>query len=82
MTHPAADAYTLVSLPNAIAELADCATRARDEPIPADVPLDYGETYGANFRFRTQSGEAPVFRTLWVKENGEWKIVSYDVEDP
>ena len=40
------------------------------------------EFFGANFRFQTQSGEAPVFRTLWVKDNGEWKIISYDVEEP
>lgn len=82
MTHSAGATYTLTSLPNAIADLADCASRARDEPVPDDMPLDYGETFGANFRFQTQSGEAPVFRTLWVKENGEWKIISYDVEEP
>ena len=47
-----------------------------------DEERDYGETFGANFRFQTQSGEAPVFRKLWVKENGEWKIISYDIEEP
>lgn len=82
MTHSAGAIYTLTSLSNAIADLEDCATRARDEPVPDDLPLDYGATFGANFRFQTQAGEAPVFRTLWVKDNGEWKIISYDVEEP
>ncbi len=82
MSHPASDTYSLISVPNAIAEWADCSTRARDVALPDDLPTVYGGTYGANFRFRTQSGEAPVFRTLWVKEDGEWKIISYDIEDP
>lgn len=82
MTHPSDSSYTLTSVPNAIADMADCATRARDVIVPDDLPSDYGSTFGANFRFQMQGGEAPVFRTLWVKENGAWKIISYDVEDP
>ena len=82
MTHPASDTYALTSLPNVIADWADCATRSRDEAIPDDIPLDYGEAFGMNLRFRMLGGEAPIFRTLWVQENGSWKIVSYDIEDP
>ena len=82
MTHSAGETYSLTSLSNAIADLSDCATRARDEFVPDDLPLDYGETFGANFRFQTRSGETPVFRTLWVNENGEWKIISFGVEEP
>jgi hypothetical protein len=35
-----------------------------------------------NFRFRTAGGETPVFRALWVKEGGEWRITAYDVDYP
>jgi len=82
MRHADEQTYTLTSLPNAIADLADCATRARDEAIPDDMPLEYGATYGASFRFRTKSGETPVYRTLWVEQNGQWRVTSYDVEEP
>ncbi len=82
MTHPDEEAFTLVGVPNIIAEWADCARRDRDDSLPDEIPLDYGEAFGANFRFRTQSGEAPVFRTLWVEEDGEWRIISFDIEDP
>ena len=81
MTHPDEEAFTLVGVPNIIADWADCA-RDRDGVLPDEMPLDYGEAFGANFRFRTQSGEAPVFRTLWVEEDGEWRIISFDIEDP
>ena len=58
------------------------ARRDRDEALPDEMPLDYGKAFGANFRFRTQSGEAPIFRTLWVEEDGEWRIISFDIADP
>jgi hypothetical protein len=32
--------------------------------------------------FRTESGEAPVVRILWVKEAAGWRIAAYDVEHP
>ena len=82
VTHPDEDAFTMVSFPNALAQWADCATRARGEPFPDDIPLDYGDTYGTYFRLRTGAGEAPVFRTLWVQEGGEWKLTAYDTEVP
>jgi hypothetical protein len=34
------------------------------------------------FRFGTQGGDAPVLRLLWRKEDGNWRITSYDVEVP
>ena len=82
MTHPDEEAFTLVGVPNIIADWADCARRDRDEALPDEMPLDYGKAFGANFRFRTQSGEAPIFRTLWVEEDGEWRIISFDIADP
>ena len=82
MTHPDEEAFTLVGVPNIIADWADCARRDRDEALPKEMPLDYGDAFGANFRFRTQGGEAPVFRTLWRVEDGEWRIISFDIEDP
>jgi hypothetical protein len=82
VTHPEEDAFTMVSFPNPVAKWADCATRARGEAFPDDIPLEYGDTYGIFFRLRTEAGETPVLKTLWVKEAGAWKITAYDVELP
>ena len=35
-----------------------------------------------NIRFRTQGGEAPVLRVMWVKENDAWRIAAYDMQLP
>jgi hypothetical protein len=47
-----------------------------------DAPPVYGRAFAMNLRFRTQSGETPVLRTLWLNEAGRWRITSYDVESP
>jgi hypothetical protein len=35
-----------------------------------------------NVRFKTRSGEAAVLRVLWRKENTDWRITAYDIEQP
>ena len=35
-----------------------------------------------NIRFKTRSGDAPVLRMLWRKENDAWRITSYMIEMP
>ena len=55
--------------------------RAGDRAI-GDAAPQYGRAFGLNLRFRTQSGEAPVLRLLWLKEAGGWRITGYDVELP
>ena len=39
-----------------------------------------GKAFGLSFRFQTGSGDAPVLRMLWVKEDGAWRITAYDVD--
>lgn len=82
MEHPRKKAYTLVSFPNQVAEVADCARRARGERMPERFSEEYGDALGTMFRFQTAEGEATVFRLLWTKEGGEWRIAAYDVELP
>ena len=55
---------------------------ARGEPFTGDVPLEYGQAYGMNLRFQTRSGETPVLRLLWMREEGVWRIAAYDIEYP
>ena len=54
------------------------------ESIPAvpgtPVPqlTDYGIYWGALFRFKLERDQGGVLGLLWKKENGQWKIVSYE----
>jgi hypothetical protein len=82
MNHPFSGVFTLTSLPNALADARECAARARDSTVPDPLPLEYGDGFGMNVRFKTRSGEAAVLRGLWRKESANWRITSFDIEQP
>jgi hypothetical protein len=82
LSHPEDDLYALIEAPDLVGEWADCERRATGEPFPEEILPEYGKYYGQNFQFRTEGGETPVFRLLWTKEGGDWKIVAYDVAVP
>ena len=82
MIHRYSKAFTLTSLPDAMTDAADCASRAKGEPFPSSYPPVFGKGYAMAIRFRTRAGEAPVLRTLWTQESGAWRITAYDVELP
>ena len=82
MNHAFARAFTLTSIPNALADASECAARARGSTVPDPLPLEYGEGFGMNVRFKTRSGEAAVLRGLWRKESANWRITSFDIEQP
>ena len=54
------------------------------EKIPAPPgtavpqPTDYGIYWAALFRFKMERDQGGVLGLLWQKENGNWKIVSYE----
>lgn len=82
MDHRDSAIYSLTSLPNALADVAECDARAKGVEVPDDQRLEYGHAFGATVRFRTRDGGAPVLRTLWRQENGAWRITAYGVETP
>ena len=45
---------------------------------PVPQPTDYGIYWGAIFRFKMERDQGGVLGLLWKKENGNWKIVSYE----
>jgi hypothetical protein len=84
LAHRYANLYSLSSVPEGLARAVDCARRQKGEPLPdrvAGTP-EYGSSTAMSVRFRMRSGEAPVLRTLWQREDGAWKITAYDVETP
>jgi hypothetical protein len=81
MNHRYARTFTLASVPDALADSADCEKRRRGDPIVAEATPRYGKSFGVTVRFRT-NGEPPVLRLLWSNEGGAWRINVYDVEIP
>ena len=45
---------------------------------PVPQPTDYGIYWAALFRFKMERDQGGVLGLLWQKENGNWKIVSYE----
>ena len=82
MNHSSARVFTLTSIPNALADASECDARIGGSSVPDPLPLDYGEGFGMNVRLKTRSGEAGVLRVLWRKENANWRITAYDIEQP
>ena len=82
MDHADAKVFSLISVPDALADAAECSARASGSAIPDPMPPVYGTGFGTTMRFKTRAGEAPILRLLWRKENGAWRITSYGVELP
>jgi hypothetical protein len=82
LAHPDSATFALLDVPNAIVAVAGCESRTRGDRLTGDIALQYGDAYGMTFRFKTRSGETPVLRMLWVREDGAWRITTYDVEHP
>ena len=80
MDHQFARVFSLADIPNAAADAVECRARAIGAPIPDPLPLEYGNAFVMTVRFKTNSGDAPILRVLWRKENGAWRITSYTVE--
>lgn len=80
MNHRYARVFSLSSIPNALADAAECAARAAGTSMPDPLPLEYGSGFGLTIRFRTRGGDAPVLRLLWRKEGSTWRITSFAVE--
>jgi hypothetical protein len=83
VSHSQEEAYTLVSLPNEIAEDFKCTNQVRGAKVAQKFggTAVYGNYYGALFELRV--GGAPAsLKLLWGREKEQWKIIAYSVEVP
>jgi hypothetical protein len=82
LDHPYRPTFALTSLSAPAADASECDARARGTPVSDRPSPEDGHAFGMNLRFRTRGGDAPVLRTLWRRDAGNWRITSYMVEMP
>lgn len=82
LAHKFSRDYTLAAVPTALGAAVDCAARLRGEPFTGKIGLDYGTLFVMAFQLRSETRDAPVLRTLWRKDAGEWRVIAYGVETP
>jgi cation transport regulator ChaC len=78
VTHPDQAQFSIYEVPQQIAARFDCASRL----IPGSVtnqPSAAGDHFGTVFRIAGSRKDASI-ALLWAKENGYWKIVSWQAE--
>jgi hypothetical protein len=83
--HPDDKAFVIASVPDYMAEAADC-SKLGPGGVPNFVdPGDakkYGNYYAVALRLKKGGPGADVLWLLWAKEGGTWKIISYLVMEP
>ena len=83
--HSAKDSYTLVAVPDSLADTFLCEKVSAQHPYAAaaDTPAKtYGNYYAMLFALRTPGDHPAALTLLWSKENGQWKIISYEMVAP
>lgn len=83
--HPAKDPYTLVAVPDSLASTFLCEKVSPQHPYSAAAeaqPKTFGNYYALVFALRTPGDHPAALTFLWAKENGQWKIVAYELDAP
>jgi hypothetical protein len=82
MDHAHSQTFALTGLPTALGDAIECDARAQGITPPDPLPLEYGTAFGMSVRFVTRGGDSAVLRLQWRREEGAWRIRSYDIEVP
>jgi hypothetical protein len=78
--HADSKAFVIASVPDHMAAAAGCQARKPGEVPYFQEPATgkvYGNFYGVGFRLARTIGDPAVLWTVWAKESGQWKIISY-----
>jgi hypothetical protein len=76
--------FAMVEVPDAFAKAFRCDTGSREEQQKALEGTDhqYGNYYGAIFRFKAAEMNGGVLGLLWTKEKNAWRVVAWEVFEP
>jgi hypothetical protein len=77
VSQPHQSQFVLYEVPDEIAARFDCASRLTPG-APTTASRSYGQHYAASFRVAGPAKDTSV-ALLWAKEDGYWKIVSWQV---
>ena len=84
VSHKGDTAYTVVAVPDTLAPAMMCQTESQEHPYQPEESSDfkYGDYYGVLFTVRTPGEHPAALSFLWAKDNGQWKIVAYQMVSP
>jgi hypothetical protein len=77
--HDLDEAYTLITVPDDFAQSFLCEGDDAAASAPTEKGTDY---YGTMFLFEVPGGAEAALGMLWGREDGDWKILAFDVEEP
>lgn len=83
--HPSGDAYTLIAVPDSLAGSFLCRETSPQHPYQATGDPNskqYGTYYASLFALRTPGDHPAALSLLWGKEQGQWKIIAYELTAP
>jgi len=81
-SHPLDGDFTIIQVRNQEAVDFMCSTRRGAEPPPMPGgPEGLGTYYAVAFRIKAEADQSGIIAFLWDKQEGAWKVVSYDVVD-
>ena len=77
-------AYALVAVPDSLAPAMMCEKESHQHPYAGEDPatLKYGNYYDMVFELKTPGEHPASLSFLWGKDNGKWKIISYEMMSP
>lgn len=82
--HGDSEFYTIVELPDYMADAAACSKRKPGELPYAEPPTEktYSGHYATGFQLASSGREGEIFWLLWDKTAAGWRVVSYMVQSP
>jgi hypothetical protein len=82
--HDEDEAYALVAVPDELVPVLSCGKKSKEHPFELSATDDfkYGNYYDQLFAIRTPGDHPASLSFLWGKDNGQWKIISYQMMSP
>jgi hypothetical protein len=82
--HKGDNAYTLVAVPEALVPAVSCGRDSKQHPYEegSAAAEKYGDYYDVLFAIRTPGEHPASLSFLWGRDNGQWKIISYQMITP
>ncbi len=72
--------FVIFEAPDDLAYDFDCGNRLRPEDAGKRPPRRYGKYYAAVFRVHAPDRVGETLLTLWTREKGYWRLVSFELE--